>query len=104
MGWMALLFAGGGVVADMTVTTDLTALLPRSSDNTQALLVEQLRDGVAARLILIGLEGAEPEVLAGASRKVAQSLKETALFVSVSNGDPADFTVERDVLMRHRYL
>jgi predicted exporter len=104
MGWMVVLFAGGGVVANMTVTTDLTALLPRSSDHVQALLVEQLRDGVAARLILIGLEGGAPESLAEASRKVAQSLKETALFVSVNNGDPADFTDERDVLTRHRYL
>ena len=91
-------------MANMTVTTDLTALLPRSSDPTQVLLVEQLRDGVAARLILIGLEGAEQETLAEASRKVARSLKETGLFVSVNNGDLADLTVERDVLMRHRYL
>ncbi|MCE3223871.1 MAG: conserved rane protein of unknown function [Nitrospira sp.] len=88
----------------MTVTTDLTALLPQSADRTQELLVGQLRDGVAARLILIALEGAGPESLAEASRKVARSLRETSLFVSVNNGDPADFTVERDVLMRHRYL
>ena len=102
--WMVLLFACGGVLANMTVTTDLTALLPRSVDHRQELLVGQLRDGVAARLILIGLEGADPENLAEASRKVARSLRETALFVSVNNGDPADFTAERDVLMRHRYL
>lgn len=102
--WMVLLFVSGGVIANMTVTTDLTALLPQSADRTQELLVGQLRDGVAARLILIALEGAGPESLAEASRKVARSLRETSLFVSVNNGDPADFTVERDVLMRHRYL
>ena len=102
--WMVLLFVSGGVIANMTVTTDLTALLPRSADRTQELLVSQLRDGVAARLILIALEGASTEVLAEASRKVAHSLRETALFTSVNNGDPADFTVERDILMRHRYL
>jgi predicted exporter len=101
---MTLLFASVGVIANMTVTTDLTALLPRSADRTQELLVGQLRDGVAARLVLIGLEGASPERLAEASRKVARSMRETTLFVSVNNGDPADFTVEREVLMRHRYL
>ncbi len=102
--WMILLFVSGGVVATMRVTTDLTALLPRSADRTQELLVGQLRDGVAARLILIGLEGASPEALAEASRKVTRGLRETALFTSVNNGDPADLTVERDILMQHRYL
>ena len=101
---MVLIFVSGGVIANMTVTTDLTALLPRSADPTQELLVAQLRDGVAARLILIALEGAAPEALAEASRKVARSLRETALFTSVNNGDPSDFTVERDILARHRYL
>ncbi|MEP7152233.1 MAG: MMPL family transporter, partial [Nitrospira sp.] len=102
--WMVLVFVSGGVIANMTVTTDLTALLPRSADHTQELLVNQLRDGVAARLVLIALEGASTEVLAEASRKIAHSLRETALFTSVNNGDPADYTVERDILMRHRYL
>ena len=63
--WMVLLFVSVGVIANMTVTTDLTAFVPRSADRTQELLVGQLRDGVAARLILIGLEGAASETLAG---------------------------------------
>ncbi|MBA2487197.1 MAG: MMPL family transporter [Nitrospira sp.] len=102
--WVMLLFVSGGVIANMTVTTDLTALLPRSADPTQELLVAQLRDGVAGRLILIALEGASPEALAEASHKVAHSLRESKLFTSVNNGNPANFMVERDVLMRHRYL
>ena len=102
--WILLLFVSGGIVANMTMTTDLTALLPRSADHRQELLVSQLRDGVAARLILIGLSGADAETLAQASRTVARKLRETALFASVNNGDPADFTVVREVLMRHRYL
>ena len=56
-----LLVGGIVVISRMTVTTDLTALLPRSADPTQELLVAQLRDGVAARLMLIALEGAAPE-------------------------------------------
>ncbi|MCC2643411.1 MAG: conserved rane protein of unknown function, partial [Nitrospira sp.] len=102
--WIALLVISGGVVARMTVTTDLTALLPRSADRMQELLVTQLRDGVAARLILIRLEGAAPELLAEASRNITRQLREGGLFASVNNGDPADFAAERDLLMRHRYL
>ncbi len=51
--WIAALIGSIVVIAGMTVTTDLTALLPRSADPTQELLVAQLRDGVAARLMLI---------------------------------------------------
>lgn len=102
--WILLLFVSGGIVTNMTMTTDLTALLPRSADHRQELLVSQLRDGVAARLILIGLSGAEPEALAQASKTMARTLRETGLFASVNNGDAADFSVVREVLMRHRYL
>ncbi|GAB1722407.1 MAG: MMPL family transporter [Nitrospira sp. CR1.1] len=102
--WILLLFISGGIVANMTMTTDLTALLPRSADHRQELLVSQLRDGVAARLILIGLSGADAEALAQASRTITRKLRDTALFASVNNGDPADLTVIREVLMRHRYL
>jgi predicted exporter len=103
--WILLLFVSGGILANMTMTTDLTALLPRFADHRQELLVSQLRDGVAARLILIGLSGAETEALAQASRTVARKLRDdTEMFASVHNGDPADFTVVQDVLMRHRYL
>jgi predicted exporter len=101
--WITLLVISGAVVARMTVTTDLTALLPRSADRMQELLVGQLRDGVAARLILIRLEGAAPEVLADASRNMATRLRDSGFFISVNNGDPADFAAERDLLMRHRY-
>ena len=73
--WIAVLVGCIVVIAGMTVTTDLTALLPRSADPTQELLVAQLRDGVAARLMLIALEGAAPEQLATASRRLTEKLR-----------------------------
>ena len=102
--WVALLIVSGIAISRIKLTTDLTALLPRAADRMQTLLVAQLRDGVAARLILIGLEGAAPEALAEASRTIARRLDASALFTYVNNGDPAQFAVERDVLMSHRYL
>ena len=102
--WIALLVLSAGVISRITVTTDLTALLPRVADRMQHLLVAQLRDGVAARLILVGFEGAEPELLADASRQIARRLDSSGLFSYVNNGDPAQFAAEREVLMSHRYL
>ena len=102
--WIAILVGCIVVIARMTVTTDLTALLPRSADPTQELLVAQLRDGVAARLMLIALEGAAPEQLATASRRLTEKLRASGLFSYVNNGDPANLAAEREVLMRHRYV
>ncbi len=102
--WIAALIGSIVVIAGMTVTTDLTALLPRSADPTQELLVAQLRDGVAARLMLIALEGAVPEQLAGTSRRLAEKLRASGLFTYVNNGDAANLAAEREVLMRHRYV
>ena len=102
--WIAVLIGSIVVIAGMTVTTDLTALLPRSADPTQELLVAQLRDGVAARLMLIALEGAVPEQLAGTSRRLAEKLRASGLFTYVNNGDAVNLAAEREVLMHHRYV
>ena len=73
--WVVLLLAGGLVLSRLAMTADLTALLPRAADRMQHLLVAQLRDGVAARLILIGLQGAPSEALADASRLITRRLQ-----------------------------
>ncbi|MGC3972868.1 MAG: hypothetical protein QM771_00590 [Nitrospira sp.] len=87
----------------MTMTTDLTALLPRSADHRQELLVSQLRDGWLG-LILIGLSEQTARRWPRPAGPWPANYRDTGLFTSVNNGDPADFTVVREVLMRHRYL
>lgn len=101
---LSLLVSGWIVARETTIVTDLSALLSASADRTQRLLVAQLREGVASRVMLIGLEGGEPERLAAASRRMAQRLKASGLFGYVNNGDEELATAERDLLMRHRYL
>jgi predicted exporter len=101
---MVLLLLSAVVISRITMTTDLTALLPRTADRMQSLLVAQLRDGVAARLILIGVDGTESGQLAAASRSITRRLQSNGLFSYVNNGDSAQFSAERDILMRHRYL
>ena len=104
LAWIVLLLGSGVAISRGTITADLAALLPRGADPTQNLLVAQLRDGVAARLLLIGIEGAAPEALAEASRQIASRLRANGLFSYVNNGDPALFEAEREMLMRYRYL
>ncbi len=71
------------------------------------MLAEQLRDGVAARVILIGIEAAsagQTEAAAKRSQQVAATLRADPRFAFVANGDPAMFVVERDRLFDARYL
>lgn len=102
--WLATLALSGWLIQRTPITTDLTALLPPSAGRVQHLLISQLRDGVAARLILVGLGGAEPDALAKASRQIARHMQDTGLFDYVNNGEAGYSNPERDMLMRHRYV
>ncbi|HWQ40121.1 MAG TPA: MMPL family transporter [Burkholderiales bacterium] len=85
-------------------TADLAAFLPRSPTPEQQLLVDQLRDGVVARVILIGIEGADEGALAALSAGLAQRLQETEFFVEVDNGSRATLASEAQFLIDNRYL
>jgi predicted exporter len=101
--WLAFVAACIAAIIRTPITTDVSAFLPRSPTPEQQLLVEQLREGVVSRLILIGLEGAPPETLARASKGLARALRANPQFASVSNGEAAG-TADREFLWRNRYL
>lgn len=103
--WLACLAACGWVLASRTsITADLTAFLPRAATPAQALLVSQLRDGIAARLILVALEGAEVAELAITSQALAERLRAGGRFTYVANGASALSKRDRETLFAHRYL
>ena len=102
--WLVFIAACIAIIARTTFTTDISAFLPRSPTPAQQMLVEQLRDGVVSRLILIGIEGAAPDTLAQASKQLAAALREQDNFVSINNGENAGFARDREFLWRNRYL
>jgi len=102
--WLALLAASAVIVARTTISTDVSAFLPRSPTPEQQVLVEQLREGVVSRLALIALEGASPAALAQASKAMAAELRKDASFVSVVDGAVNNKTADRAFLWRQRYL
>src|SRR5579859_5392765 len=85
--WAAFVVAAIVVVMFAHYTTDLSAFLPRSPTATQRLLVDQLREGIASRLILIGIEGADPAERARISVAMARRLRADPQFIAVSNGE-----------------
>ena len=105
--WLLGVLVCGVIVSRATIVTDITAFLPGPATREQAMLAEQLRDGVAARVILIGIEAAsaeQTEAAAQRSQQIAATLRADPRFAFVANGDPAMFVIERDRLFDARYL
>src|SRR5919108_2844003 len=84
--WVVVLALSAWQLARTPVIADLGAFLPPSASPTQELLLEQMRSGVASRILLIALGGASEERLAGASRAAAAEMRASGLFASVQNG------------------
>ena len=102
--WLAFVLACAVIIARSQFTTDLSAFLPRNPTPAQQLLLEQIRDGLASRLILVGIEGADAPTRAGLSKHVAQRLRADPAFVSVNNGEPVSAERDRAYLFNNRYL
>jgi predicted exporter len=102
--WLAAIVACVILVTRTEFSADLTAFLPRSASPAQEVLVEQLRDGVVSRLVLIGLEGAPPEVLAQTSKALAGALRKLDAFLAVDNGEDTGHAKDREFLWHNRYL
>jgi predicted exporter len=102
--WLLGLAVAIGVIVRTPFSTDMSAFLPRSPDPGQQVLVEQLRSGVASRLILIGLEGGTPEQRAEVSRSMTDALKRLDDFAAVDDGEGGVGAADQDYIWRNRYL
>jgi predicted exporter len=102
--WAAFVAFAVLVVVFATYTTDLSAFLPRSPTATQRLLVDQLREGIASRLILIGIEGGDAPERARIALSMGRRLRADPQFVAVNNGEAAGVDRDRALLFDHRYL
>src|SRR5262250_1571672 len=102
--WALFVLVAAAIVLLARYTTDLPAFLPRSPTATQRLLVEQLREGIASRLILIGIEGADAAARARISSSMGARLRADPQFVAVHNGAAVGLERDRELLFNHRYL
>jgi predicted exporter len=102
--WVALLAAAGWVVAHAHYTADLSAFLPARASAAQQALVEELREGVASRLILIDIDGGERAQRAQLSQGLATRLRSNPAFTSVNNGRNVSSDLDQKFIFTHRYL
>jgi len=101
-----LVFAllAGVIAARARYTADLSAFLPRAPSAAQQVLVEQLREGPAARLIIAAIAGGTPATRASVSGALVAALRTNAAFASADNGDAQSVARDQDFLFRHRYV
>ena len=86
------------------VRADMADLLPPGGTPAARLLARELRSGPASSLLIVALEGAEPEHLARVSRALADGMRRSGRFGLVANGAEGLDEGEREFLFRHRYL
>ncbi len=101
--WLAALLVCGVLVSRTTFTADMSAFLPKAPTPEQQLLVDQLREGLVSRLILVGIEGADAATHAGLSKVLAATLRTDPQFTTVSNGESGGLQRDQAFLFEHRY-
>jgi predicted exporter len=102
--WLGCIAIAVLVVARAHYSTDLSAFLPAHPTPTQQLLVDQLRDGPASRLILIAIEQGDAASRARVSLGLTERLRKDPKFASVNNGEAVAGQRDREFLFQHRYL
>jgi predicted exporter len=86
------------------IDDDFSAFLPRGVTPIQEIVVKQLREGVAGRLLLVEVAGAAPERLAQSSRALAARLAADANFRYVNNGSADLGARELAAIEEYRYV
>jgi predicted exporter len=102
--WAVAMALAAIVVARAHYSADLSAFLPRAPSARQQLLVEQLRDGPASRLLLIAIEAGDAAARGQLSQAMARQLRTDPQFASVDNGQAVNQERDREFLFENRYL
>lgn len=102
--WALALLLCVGVILQTRFVADLSAFMPKISNVRQQMLIDQFRDGIVARLIMVGIEGGDAPSRARVSLALGQALRQEAAFMNVQNGDEAVQQQDQVFFFEHRYL
>ncbi len=102
--WLAVLIISIAIITKTRFVSDLSTFMPKAPSERQQLLVDQLRDGIIGRLIMIGIEGGDAEERARLSFELARKLRQTGLYSGIENGDSQTEARNRKYFFENRYL
>ena len=102
--WLALL-AGAGLLIhhSLRISGDLRLFMPAPHDAVGRLLLDEVSEGPAAKLLLLSIHGAPPATLAATSENLSAALRADPAFGFVSNGEQR-LDMVPDALLPYRYL
>ena len=100
---MCLALLGWYVQRQLVVSTDLRLFLPSPTTPSQHLLLEEIGEGPASRVLVMAIAGAPAEELADVSRQLAEQLSSRSEFRFVTNGEMSLDAVPED-LWPYRFL
>ncbi len=87
----------------LQLSFDLSGFFPRHTTLAHEVLIEQVRNGPASRLLVIGVEGAPGEVV-DAGRELRDALAAESVFTTVLNGEFDEETAEVPFPVSDYYL
>ncbi|MFZ2971926.1 MAG: MMPL family transporter [Ferribacterium limneticum] len=102
--WLLAMLAGAAVVWNSHFSADMSFFLPGRPSAAQQVLVDQLKEGVVTRLLMVAIEGGDAALRATVSRQLHGRLEKLPEFISVQNGQAGSLDADRDFLFNHRYL
>ena len=102
--WLLAMLAGAVIVWNSRFSADMSFFLPGNPTAEQQVLVNQLKEGVVSRLLMLAIDGGTPAQRAALSRHLRSELAKTEDFVSVQNGEAGSQDADRSFLFQHRYL
>ncbi len=102
--WAGFLgLAGAYIHATLHVSGDLRLFMPTPHTRAEKLILEEVSEGPAARLLMVALRGADAERLAETSRRLASAVRADPAFALVANGENLLSAIP-DSLLPYRYL
>ena len=101
--WLLALLAGIWLAWHSRYSADMSFFLPARPSAEQQVLIDQLKEGVVSRLLMVAIAGEDAASRARASRQLRQQLKASGQFVAVHNGELTRLDADRDFLFKHRY-
>ena len=101
---LAVLAALGWLVHErLTVGTDLRLFMPSPRTAAERLVLDEIGEGPASRMLLLAIRGGEPGAAAETSHRLAQALRVSPRFRTVANGE-TDVAALPDHFLPYRYL
>ena len=102
--WGALIALFAWIIHQrLVVSGDLRLFMPAPHTSVERLLLEEVSEGPAARLLLVALTGADAQALADTSQQLATELRADPAFRLVANGENRLDSVP-EALLPYRYL